>query len=160
MFNPFIHHNLLPACTLSHFIPHQPFRQDHVGQKASEGQLLPGAPPRMPFDPPGTSEAMFEAVLHDDEELLQRRVVRVQRPAEAQRRLDEALDAELGHVQQVGPLHGRGVPQSCREKRGGARTRRAWRSDCVVVGVMLPDVALLEQQTPYPNIGQSAALFD
>ncbi|PWA17198.1 hypothetical protein CCH79_00010524, partial [Gambusia affinis] len=62
-----------------------------------------------------TSEAVLQAVLHDHEELLQRRVVRVQRPAEAQSRLDQAFDAELRHVQQVGSLHGHRVTHRCGE---------------------------------------------
>lgn len=60
-----------------------------------------------------TFEPMLEAVLHDDEELLQRRVVRVQRASEAQRRLNQTFNAQLGHVQQVGALHGHGVSQGC-----------------------------------------------
>lgn len=61
-----------------------------------------------------TSEAMFETVLHDDKELLERRVVWVQSSTEAQGRLDQPFNAQLGHVQQVGPLHGHGVSQGCR----------------------------------------------
>lgn len=66
--------------------------------------------------PPFTFEAMLEAVLHYDKELLQRRVVRVQRSSKAQRRLNQTFNAKLGHVQQVGALHCHGVSQGCREK--------------------------------------------
>lgn len=63
-----------------------------------------------------TSEAMFEAVLHDNKELLERWVVRVQCSSKAQSRLDQPFNTQLGHVQQVGSLHGHGVPQGCRTK--------------------------------------------
>lgn len=66
--------------------------------------------------PPLTFEAMLEAVLHYDKELLQRRVVRVQRASEAQSRLNQTFDAKLGHVQQVGALHCHGVSQGCGEE--------------------------------------------
>lgn len=62
---------------------------------------------------PFTFEAMFEAVLHDNKELLEGWVVRIQGSSKAQSRLDQPFDTQLGHVQQVGPLHGRGVSQSC-----------------------------------------------
>lgn len=52
---------------------------------------------------------MFKAVLHDDKELLERRVVGVQRASEVERRLDQALDAQLGHVHQVEPFNGNRV---------------------------------------------------
>lgn len=55
---------------------------------------------------------MFEAVLHDNEELLEWRVVGVQGASKTEGRLDQAFDAELGHVQQVGSLHRHRVPQS------------------------------------------------
>lgn len=52
---------------------------------------------------------MFQAVLHHDKELLERRVVGVQRAAQVEGRLNETLDAQLGHVHQVEPLDGNGV---------------------------------------------------
>lgn len=68
------------------------------------------------LSPPFTFEAMLEAVLHYDKELLQRWVVRVQGSSEAQSRLNQTFNAKLGHVQQVGTLHCHGVSQGCREK--------------------------------------------
>ena len=56
-----------------------------------------------------TFQAVFQAVLHHDKELLERRVVGVQRAAQVECRLDETLDAQLGHVHQVEPLDGNGV---------------------------------------------------
>lgn len=54
-----------------------------------------------------TFQAVLEAVLQHHEELLQGREVRVQRPAQAQGRLDQDFDAELHHVHEVGALlHG------------------------------------------------------
>lgn len=52
---------------------------------------------------------MFQAVLHDDKKLLQRGIVRVKRAAQVQCGLDQALDAQLGHVHQIKPLDGNGV---------------------------------------------------
>ncbi|TNN56270.1 hypothetical protein EYF80_033476 [Liparis tanakae] len=49
---------------------------------------------------PLTFEAVFEAVLHDDKELLERWVVRVQSSSEAQSRLNQPFNTQLGHVQQ------------------------------------------------------------
>lgn len=68
------------------------------------------------WEVPLTFEAMFEAVLHDDKELLERWVVRVQSSSEAQSRLDQPFNTQLGHVQQVCSLHGHGVSQGCRTK--------------------------------------------
>lgn len=68
------------------------------------------------LSPPFTFEAMLEAVLHYDKELLQRWVVRVQGSSEAQSRLNQTFNTKLGHVQQVGTLHCHGVSQGCREK--------------------------------------------
>lgn len=48
---------------------------------------------------------MFEALLQNHKELLQRRVVRVQGSAQTQRRLDQALNTQLHHTEQVGALH-------------------------------------------------------
>lgn len=56
-----------------------------------------------------TLQPVFQTVFHHHKELLQRRVVRVQRAAQVQRRLDQALDAQLGHVHQVEPLDGDGI---------------------------------------------------
>lgn len=63
-----------------------------------------------------TFKAMFEAVLHDNKELLKRWVVRVQSSSKAQSRLDQPLNAQLGHVQQVGSLHGHWVTKGCTKK--------------------------------------------
>lgn len=56
-----------------------------------------------------TLQPVLQTVLHHHEELLQRRVVGVQRAAQVQRRLDQALDAQFGHVHQVEPLDGDGI---------------------------------------------------
>lgn len=55
---------------------------------------------------PHTFQPVFQTVLHHHEELLEGRVVGVERAAEVERRLDQALDAQLGHVHQVEPLDG------------------------------------------------------
>ena len=49
---------------------------------------------------------MFQTVLHHHEELLERRVVGVECAAEVERRLNQAFDAQFGHVHQVEPLDG------------------------------------------------------
>lgn len=56
-----------------------------------------------------TLQPVFQTVFHHHKELLQRRVVRVQRAAQVQRRLYQALDAQFGHVHQVEPLDGDGI---------------------------------------------------
>lgn len=58
-----------------------------------------------------TFKAVLQTVFHDHEELLQRGIIGVQRPTEAQSRLDQPFNAELGHVQQVGPLHRHRIPE-------------------------------------------------
>lgn len=52
---------------------------------------------------------MFQTVLHHDKELLERRVVGVQCAAQVESRLDQALDAQLGHVHQVKPFDRDGI---------------------------------------------------
>ena len=52
---------------------------------------------------------MFEAMLQDDKELLQRRVLGVQRPAQAQGGLNQHFDAQLHHAEEVGSLYGHGL---------------------------------------------------
>lgn len=56
-----------------------------------------------------TFKSMFQTVLHDDKKLLQWGIVWVQCAAQVQCRLNQALDAQLGHVHQVKPLDGNGV---------------------------------------------------
>lgn len=56
-----------------------------------------------------TFESVFQTVLHHDKELLQRGVVRVQCTAQVKSWLNQALDAQLGHVHQVKPLNSDGV---------------------------------------------------
>lgn len=45
-----------------------------------------------------TLQPVFQTVFHHHKELLQRRVVGVQRAAQVQGRLYQALDAQFGHV--------------------------------------------------------------
>lgn len=52
---------------------------------------------------------MFQTVLHHHKELLERCIVRVERASEVQGRLDQALDAQLGHVHQVKPFDRDGI---------------------------------------------------
>lgn len=47
----------------------------------------------------GTFKAMFQAVLHNNEELLQRWIVRIKGSAKAQGRFNESLDTQFGHIQ-------------------------------------------------------------
>jgi hypothetical protein len=61
-----------------------------VRSKGAEGRLIWGSR--------HTFQAVFQTMFHDHEELLQRRVVRVQRAAEAQGRLDEPFDTQFSHV--------------------------------------------------------------
>lgn len=56
-----------------------------------------------------TFQPMFQTVLHHHKELLERRVVRVKCASEVERRLDQALDAQLGHVHQVKPFDCDGI---------------------------------------------------
>lgn len=48
---------------------------------------------------------MFEAMLQDDEELLQGRVLRVQRPAQTQGGLNQYFDAQLHHAEEIGSFN-------------------------------------------------------
>lgn len=52
-----------------------------------------------------TFQPVFEAMLQDDKELLQGRVLRVQRPAQAHGGLDQYFDAQLHHAEEVGSLY-------------------------------------------------------
>lgn len=63
-----------------------------------------------------TLQAVLQAVLHHYEELLQRCIVRVERAAQVESGLDQALDAQLGHVHQVKPLDGDGILRIWSEK--------------------------------------------
>lgn len=56
-----------------------------------------------------TFQPVFQTVLHHDKELLQRCIVRVKRASQVERRLDQALDAQFGHVHQVKPLDCDGI---------------------------------------------------
>lgn len=72
----------------------------------------------------GTFKPVFQAVFHNNEELLQGRVVRIQSAAEAQGRFNEAFDAQLSHVQQVGSLHSCGVSRSWKHKKAVQQHRQ------------------------------------
>lgn len=52
---------------------------------------------------------MFEAMLKHDKELLQWRVLRVQRPAQAQGGLNQYFNAQLHHAEEIGSLDRHGV---------------------------------------------------
>lgn len=52
---------------------------------------------------------MFEAMLKDDKELLQWGVLWVQRPAQAQRGLNQYFDAQLHHAEEIRSLYWHGV---------------------------------------------------
>lgn len=56
-----------------------------------------------------TLQSVFQTVFHHHKKLLQRSVVRVQRASQVEGGLDQALDAQLGHVHQVEPLDGDGI---------------------------------------------------
>lgn len=52
---------------------------------------------------------MFQTVFHHNEELLERCIVRVERTSKVERRLDQAFDAQFGHVHQVKPFDSDGI---------------------------------------------------
>lgn len=56
-----------------------------------------------------TFQAVFQAVLHHDEELLEWCIVGVECSSQVESRLDEAFDAQFGHVHQVKPFDGDGI---------------------------------------------------
>ena len=60
---------------------------------------------------------MFHGELHEDEELLQLRVV-VSHRALTHGRFDQTLDGDLEHVQQVGPLYEAAVSEGGERRRG------------------------------------------
>lgn len=101
--------------------PRKDFFTEHKKEEEAAAQVKTKKKPKPGMSAEASScfsltfEPVLEAVLHHHKELLQRRVVRVQRASEAQRRLDQTFDAQLGHVQQVGALHRHGVSHGCRE---------------------------------------------
>lgn len=56
-----------------------------------------------------TFQAVFETVFHHDKELLQRCIVGVERASQVEGGLDQAFDAQFGHVHQVEPFDGDGI---------------------------------------------------
>lgn len=72
-----------------------------------------------------TLQPVFQTALQNHKELLQGRVLGVQRPAQTQRGLDQHFDAQLHHAQQVGPLyrHGALIWQSCKKEITGVIRR-------------------------------------
>lgn len=63
-----------------------------------------------------TFQAMFQAVLHHHEELLQRCVVGIQSSPQVQSRFDQALDTQLGHVHQVHAFVSHEIIRICKPK--------------------------------------------
>lgn len=56
-----------------------------------------------------TFQPMLQTVLHHDKELLERCIVRVKCVSEVEGRLDQALNAQFGHVHQVKPFNRNGI---------------------------------------------------
>lgn len=80
-----------------------------LGLKCTFSNLIDSLDPPITQCALHTFQPMFQTVLHHDKELLERCVVRVKCASQVESRLDQALDAQFGHVHQVKPFDCDGI---------------------------------------------------